>query len=401
MAAQLLIADLFPQKYIDACADLGLRVDYRPKLTADDLASQIGEAAILVVRSTEVRADCIAAGRNLALIVRAGAGVNTIDVRAANARGISVSNCPGKNAVAVAELTMGLLLALDRRIAENVADLRAGRWNKAEYSKAKGVFGRTLGVIGVGQIGREVIRRARVFGMNVAAWSRSLTPDDARLLGVQFAPSVRELVPSCDAVSIHLALNPETRGIVSRDLLALMKPGAIFLNTSRAELVDEAALIEAVQQGRIRVGTDVFAGEPEGKSGQCSLRLAQTAGVYGTHHIGASTEQAQDAVAQEVLAVLKEYVIRGSVRNWVNRAKETPASCQLVVRHFDKPGVLANVLADLKEANLNVQEVENVIFEGGTTACCTLRLDAVPPDEVMSRIRSRSDEVIQASLVRL
>ena len=139
---------------------------------------------MLVVRSTKVTAAALHSGA-LKLVVRAGAGYNTIDVAAASRRGIYVSNCPGKNSMAVAELAFGLILALDRRIADNVAALRQGQWNKKEFSKARGLFGRTLGLIGLGQIGREMVPRARAFGLRVVAWSRSLTPESARALGVE------------------------------------------------------------------------------------------------------------------------------------------------------------------------------------------------------------------------
>jgi D-3-phosphoglycerate dehydrogenase len=398
---KILIADSFPQSYISEVSNLGVETQYKPKLKAEDLAANIGDASILIVRSTEVRADCINAGKRLSLIIRAGAGVNTIDVKAANTRGIYVANCPGKNSIAVAELTMALLLSLDRRVVENVTDLRNGKWNKSEYSKADGVFGKTIGVVGVGQIGRELITRAKAFGLHVIAWSRSLTPEKAEKLGIEYAASVEVLVPRCDIISIHVALKPETRNLISRNIIRAMKPGTIFLNTSRAEVVDESALREAVAAGTLKVGADVFSNEPEEKSGPYSHPLASMPGVYGTHHIGASTNQAQNAVAAEVVAIINDYLHHGSVRNWVNRAKKTATRWQLVVRHFDKPGVLANVLDDLKSSKINVQEIENVIFEGQQTACCTMKLDARPTEEILAQIQNRSDEVIQASLVEL
>ncbi len=397
----VLIADAFPEKYIADINGLGVKVEYKPKLKSEELASNIGDANILVVRSTEVKADCISAAKNLSLLIRAGAGVNTIDIKSANARGIYVTNCPGKNSIAVAELTMGLLLALDRRIADNVSDLRAGKWNKGEYSKADGVFGKTLGIIGVGQIGLEVISRAKAFGLDVVGWSKSLTPEKAATLGIRFAGSVNELVRQADIISVHVALKPETRGLIGKEIIGLMKPGTIFLNTSRAEVVDESALADAVRSGKIKVGTDVFFGEPEDKSGQFKSEFASLPNVYGTHHIGASTEQAQNAVAEETVAIISEFVKHGNVRNWVNRARKTAAACQLVVRHYDKPGVLANVLGDLKASRINVEEMENVIFDGGQTACATIKLQQKPSDEVLSKIRMRQDEVIQASVIEL
>ena len=255
-----------------------------------------------------------------------------------------------------------------------------------------------MGIIGVGQIGREVIVRAKAFGLKIIAWSRSLTAEEADRLGVARAASLEELVPQCDILSVHLALKTETRGIISKDLIEHMRPGTILLNTARAEVVDEDAVAAAVEAGRIRVGTDVFAGEPEDKAGTIRSRLAGLPGVTGTHHIGASTTQAQDAVAEEVVRIVDRYKQYGEVPNWVNRQRTTAATWQLVVRHFDKPGVLANVLSELKAAGINVQEVENVVFEGAKTACCTLRLDARPSAATVDAIAARRDEVINALL---
>ena len=170
---KVLIADKFEQSGIDGLKAAGCDVLYEPDLKDEALTAAIASsgADVLVVRGTKVTAPMLDAGR-LALVVRAGAGYNTIDVAAASRRGIYVSNCPGKNAIAVAELAFALILSLDRRVPDNVAELRAGRWNKKEYSKAQGLFGKTIGLLGVGSIGREVIRRAAGFGMPVVVWSR-------------------------------------------------------------------------------------------------------------------------------------------------------------------------------------------------------------------------------------
>lgn len=398
---KVLIADKFPERYVKAVRQLGHEVVYEPGYKATDLPAKIGDAEILVVRSTEVTAETINASKNLSLIIRAGAGTNTIDKKAASAAGIYVSNCPGTNSVAVAELAMGLLCALDRRIVDNVNDLRAGRWNKGEYSKADGLLGKTLGVVGVGMIGKEVIARARAFGLKIKAWSRSLTPEKAAELGVEYVAKLADLVPACDVISVHLAQTPETKGLISKDLIAAMKPGAIFINTARAGVVDPAALAEAVKAKKIRVGTDVFANEPEGKDGAFSDELGQLPGVYGTHHIGASTEQAQNAVAAETVRIIKVYGETGRVENWVNRMQKTPAKYQLVVRHQDKAGVLAEVLAIIRESNVNAQEIENLIFDGAKAACCTIQLDSALGAESLAKINGLTGRVIHASQVAL
>lgn len=398
---KIVVADKFPEKYIDKLKSLSTGVDYNPKLGANDLADAAGDANVLIVRSTVVNEKCISQSKELSLIIRAGAGVNNIDLKAASAKGIYVANCPGKNSIAVAELAMGLILAIDRKIPDNVLDFRDKKWNKALYSKADGLFGKKLGVVGTGKIGLELIKRAQSFGIEVYAWSRSLTPETAGLIGANFCKSLEDLVDVCDIVSVHLALKPETRGIISKDIIGKMKPGTIFINTARAEVVDEDALIEAVEEGTLKAGLDVFSDEPEQKDGEFSSRLQGVKNIYVTHHIGASTEQAQNAVAEDAVDIVRGYIQEGRVRNWVNRSKATEAKWQLIVRHYDKPGVLANVLAVLKEGDINVQELENVIFDDNIAACCTMQLDARPTDGMLEQIRRRTNEVISAMLVNL
>src|SRR2546421_11197415 len=183
---KILIADKFEQSGRDGLQALLCEISFQPDLKDEALVEAITKEQpdVLVVRGTKVTEPMLAAGP-LKLIVRAGAGYNTIDVAAASRRGIYVSNCPGKNSIAVAELAFALILALDRRIADNVITLRQGQWNKKEFSKARGLYGRTLGLIGTGQIGQEVIKRAHAFGMTVVAWSRSLTTERAAELGVE------------------------------------------------------------------------------------------------------------------------------------------------------------------------------------------------------------------------
>ena len=260
---RVLIADKFEQSGLDGLAAAGCEVTYQPGLKDQALAEEVelSRPDALVVRSTKVTEAILSAGA-LKLVVRAGAGYNTIDVAAASRRGIYVSNCPGKNSAAVAELAFALILALDRRIPDNVIALRAGQWNKTEYSKARGLLGRTLGLIGVGQIGREMIPRARGFGLHVAAWSRSLTLQIAKDLGVDYKSAPEEIAAGSDIVSVHVALNPRTRGLIDANFFGYMRPGAYFINTSRAEVVDQAALSRAVREKGIRAGLDVFASEP-------------------------------------------------------------------------------------------------------------------------------------------
>lgn len=393
------LADKLPYSALATLSELGLDVHSEPQTTTADLDKGLSSAQILIVRSTVVSEPCIKNSPNLSLIIRAGAGVNNIDMDAAGRFGIYVANCPGKNAIAVAELTMALILGLDRFIGDNVSDFRSGMWNKSAFSKADGLYGKTLGVIGTGKIGQEVITRAKAFGMNVAAWSRSLTDEMADELEVERKESVIEVAKVADILTVHLAMNAHTKEIISREVLSALKDGSFFINTSRAGVVDEEALIEELKSGRLKAGLDVFSDEPEFKSGEFTSRLQGVPNLYITHHIGASTQQAQNAVADDAVDIVRGYVQTGEVRNWINRLKQTEAPWQLVVRHFDKPGVIANVMSELKQANINAQELTNVIFDGGATACCTIQIDTEPSEEMLKSIRTRQDEVISATLI--
>jgi len=356
------------------------------------------------VRSTQVTAPMLEAGA-LSLVVRAGAGYNTIDLPTASRRGIYVSNCPGKNAIAVAELTLALILALDRRVADNVIELRAGTWNKKEYSKAKGLFGRTIGLLGYGNIGQEVARRAHAFGMPVLVWSRRFNTGKADAadepIPLLLAATPEEVAERSEIVSVHLALSNETRGLVSRSVIGKLKPGSYFINTARAEVVDYAALESAIREKNIRVGLDVFAGEPTGAVGEFKEAIASLANVYGTHHIGASTDQAQEAIAAETVRIVRSYKETGKVPNVVNLAKKTPATHMLVVRHRDRPGVLAHVFDHLRSGNLNVQETENIIFEGAQAAVARINLDGPPTDALLRKIQDGSTDILDLHLVTI
>ncbi|HKC24769.1 MAG TPA: NAD(P)-dependent oxidoreductase, partial [Thermoanaerobaculia bacterium] len=332
---------------------------------------------------------------------RAGAGVNTIDLKAASQRAIAVSNCPGKNSIAVAELAWGLILALDRRIAEQTADLKNGVWNKAEYGKAKGLAGRTLGVVGLGSIGREVVKRAKAFDMPVVAWSRSLTDADAQRLGVSRAESIHALALAADVVTVHLALTKETRGLLNAAFFGAMKEGAHFVNTSRGEVVDEVALKDAIERKGVRAGLDVFEKEPGGGTGTFEDPIARIPGVTGTHHVGASTEQAQNAIAAETVRIVRAFKETGSVPNAVNLCERSPATHLLSVRHLDRVGVLAHVFGELRAAGINVEQTENVVFDGAEAACARIQLDKQPEPEVLERIRSGTGDVLSVSLTSI
>jgi len=236
--------------------------------------------------------------------------------------------------------------------------------------------------------------------MRVVAWSRSLTPEVATALGVERLESPEAVAAECDALSIHLALKPETRGLVGASVFDALKPGAYFVNTSRAEIVDQSALERAVTEKGIRAGLDVFDGEPATATGTVESPLFALSGVYGTHHIGASTDQAQSAIADETVRIVQSFKETGRVPNVVNLAEKSPATHSLVVRHFDRVGVLAHVLGELRAAGINVQEMENIVFAGAEAAIARIHLDSAVPEETLRQITA-SEDVITAEVIDL
>jgi D-3-phosphoglycerate dehydrogenase len=310
---RILVADS-----LDPSAVAGLEGDghgcvVEPALTAETLPDAIGGFEAVVVRSTKVTSAAIDAGTDLRLVVRAGSGTNTIDCPAATTAGVAVANVPGRNAVAVAELTLGLLLAVDRRIPDSVVALREGRWEKKELSKgARGLQGSTLGIVGLGSIGLAVAERARAFGMTLLALERPGRPqstvDQVAALGIRLVDSLPALAAEVDVLTLHIPAGPGTAGVVDEEVLSSMRPGAILLNTSRADIVDPAALLRALDSGRLRAGLDVFPDEPATGSATWSSPIAAHPAVVGTHHVGASTQQSQVSVARGVVEVVEAFV---------------------------------------------------------------------------------------------
>ena len=321
---KILFADAFPPPRLERLRGDGHECELAPALTGEALPGAVPGFEALVVRSTRVGAAALEAADSLRLVVRAGAGTNTIDTRRARELGIDVCNVPGANALAVVELTMGLIIAADRWIPDNVADLRSGVWNKKRYSRARGLFGRSLGVVGTGAIGTAVAERAAAFGMRILVLARPHHSDaiEARLaaIGATQLRSLGDLAEKSDFLTLHVPGGARNRGLVDRDILARMRPGTVLVNAARSEVVDEPALLEALDTRGIRAVVDVFDGEPASGEARFDSALARHPSVYGTHHIGASTEQAQLAVADGVAGVIAAYV-DGKVINCVNAAQ--------------------------------------------------------------------------------
>ncbi len=316
----VLIADKSPDWFVEKLQAAGCNVMWEPTLEAEALTEAIvaHKPVALVVRSTKVQKPQLDAASGLKFIIRAGAGFNTIDYVYAKELGIAVCNCPGMNASAVAELAIGHLINMDRQIADEVADLRGGAWAKKTYAKAAGLRGKTLGVLGMGNIGQLTARIAQAMFMDIIAWDPFLSQEKADELGVTKTEDILEVARVADAVSIHLALVPPTKDLVGAEFIGAMKPGAFLINTSRAGIVVKDALVAGIQEKGIRAGLDVFWDEPAANDKDFGDDIVNLPGVYGTHHVGASTAQAQDAVSEEALRVVEQFMAEGTFRNHVN-----------------------------------------------------------------------------------
>ena len=393
---KVLIADTLSTKAIAALEAKGVDIISNPDLKAEDLSEVIDNSNVLIVRSTKVYAETIEAGKSLELIIRAGAGVNNIDLEKASSSGVYVSNCPGKNSDAVAELALGHIIACDRRIVDASLDLRSGNWKKKVYQNAAGLRGRTLGIIGLGSIGSALAKIAKGLDMRVIAWSRSLTPDKADELDLVYCASIADIAANADVVSVHLAVTTDTKQLLSNDFFNKMKDGAIFVNTSRGEIVDTAALRKAIDDKALRVGLDVFENEPG--SGIVEFDQTDLADLITcTPHIAASTNQASEAIADEVVRVVDSLIKTGKPINSVNSRHKTEDGTILMIRHYNRVGVLASLLDALREAEINVEDMENNIFNGSAAAVASLKLDKMPSADVINDISS-NEFIIQISI---
>jgi len=319
----ILIADKFEAAGLQKLTAMGCNVTQDVDLSGDSLTQAVRDSAaeVLIVRSTEVNEATLDAGTGLKLVIRAGAGFNTIRYEYARTKNVAVANCPGMNSIAVAELAFGLMLALDRRIVDNTVDLRKGVWNKKEYSKvsrARGLKGRTVGIVGLGQIGAGIARRAKAFEMDLLYFDVIDYPELEKELGIRKV-DLDTLYKESDFITLHVPMNEKTKHMVSTAQFAMMKPTALIINCSRGGVVDQAALVKALDEGRIAgAGLDVYETEPGAADKAFADPVMKHPKVYGTHHIGASTEQAQLAVAEEVVRIVENLKNAGAVLNCVN-----------------------------------------------------------------------------------
>ena len=326
----------------------GIAVDYKPGLSEDELAGVIGEYDALVIRSgSKVTAKVIAKADKLRVIGRAGIGVDNVDVPAASKKGIIVMNTPTGNTVTTAEHAISLLMSLARKIPQATASMKAGKWEKNKF-EGREVAGKTLGVVGMGNIGRIVAYRAQGLKLNVIAFDPVLTQDKASSLGVELV-SIDELITRSDFITIHAPLTPQTKNLFNKDAFAKMKKGVMIVNAARGGIVHEGDLEVAIKEGKVAgAALDVFEKEP------CDPEhpLLKLDNVIATPHLGASTAEAQDRVALEIAEQVAEFCTTGAIRNAVNVPSLTGDAAEKIAPYLVLARKLGTLLGQLGSVDI-------------------------------------------------
>lgn len=386
---RILVADLFSPEGIEEMKKMGHEVVYEPKVVGPDFVKKIAEVMpiVLVVRSKKVTKEVIDADPKLEMVIRAGAGFDTIDVDHCSKKGIYVCNCPGKNNVAVAELAVGLIIAVDRRIPENDKYSKEGKWEKGLYAECNGLKGRTLGLLGIGFVGKEVCKRCLAFDMKVIAYDPFLSKEQVEAMGAIKVDNWQDLVKTADVISVHVPANKETTGMINKDFLGLLKPDTILINTARGELVveeDILARLDAVKG--FYYATDVIKGEPAEKKAAFETKLGKHPKVIATHHIGASTKQAETAIGIEAVRMVKEYGTSKKVENCVNLAQDIKTTHAICIKYTNEVGVLGALLTEFAKFTLKIQEVKNEVFKGRFACASAIHFtgDIAKKDELIA-----------------
>jgi D-3-phosphoglycerate dehydrogenase / 2-oxoglutarate reductase len=318
-------------------------LDVRTNLSPEELREALKEYDGIAIRSaTKLTAEVLKGQPRLKAIVRAGVGVDNIDLSAATREGIVVMNTPAGNTTSTAEHTIAMLMALSRNIAPAAATMRAGSWDRKKFTGTQ-LAGKTLGVIGLGRIGQAVAQRARGLEMRVIGYDPFLSAERAAEQGIEIVREVDELIPECDFFTVHTPLTDETRGIINAERIAKMKPGSRIVNCARGGIVDEDALADALESGHLAgAALDVFVSEPPGE-----CRLTQLPGMLTTPHLGASTEEAQELVAVEAAEILIGYLVRDEIRHAVNMVPISAAEMNDMKPYLDLSHRLGVLLSQL------------------------------------------------------
>lgn len=387
---KILVACELPESALDQLRLLAPEVIHAPHVASEELPTRLKDVGVLVVGMLRVTPDAIQQAGSLQMIVHAGEGPGEIAVEAASNAGVFVTHCPGVQGEAVAELAMGLILALDRRIVDYTVALRDGHWIRGELADARGLAGRTLGILGYGSVGHLLARRALAFDMRVLAWAPHVGTLPPGELEVTVCGWPRELARACEIVVV-LGPPDEADVIVDAEFIDSMRPGAYLVHVGGPALVDRAAVRNAIETKGLRVGLDVFATDPGAESTRFRCALCESPNVIATQHVGAITAQALAATADEVTRVVTAFMVTGDVTNCLNLCERSPATWQLVLRIRDQVGVMAAILEAVRADGINAQEISSRVFTGAKAAWCTIALDERPSTEALEMIRGLPD----------
>jgi D-3-phosphoglycerate dehydrogenase / 2-oxoglutarate reductase len=310
---KVLVSDNLSPKGIEILKNAGLEVDLKPGMKPEELKSCIGDYQGLIIRSaTKVTAEIVDAAKKLMVIGRAGSGLDNVDRTAATKKGVVVMNTPGGNTITTAEHTIALMVSLARQVPQATMSMKAGKWEKKKFMGME-LFNKTLGIVGIGNIGREVAKRMQSFGMKVIAYDPFLNEDMAKTMGVEKV-DLQELFKRSDIITVHTPLTPETKYLINKDTIKIMKPGVRLINCARGGIINEKDLYEALVEGKVAgVALDVLEKEPPENNLLLSLDS-----VICTPHLGASTQEAQENVAVAVAEQVVDYLIHGTIRNAIN-----------------------------------------------------------------------------------
>ncbi len=365
--SRVLICDKLESQGIDLLRQSGIELDERTGLTGETLKEALRAADGVIVRSqTKITADLLDNPGKLRAIVRAGVGVDTIDVGAATRKGVVVMNTPGGNTFSTAEHTISMLMSLSRHIPAADASLRSGKWERNKFMGTQ-LAGKTLGVVGLGRIGREVARRAAGLDMKIVGFDPFLSPERAGQLGIEAVADIEQLLPRCDYLTVHTPLTDETRNLLDAARLAKMRKGARVINCARGGIINEEALAEALKSGHIAgAALDVFVQEPP----PADHPLLKLPNVVVTPHLGASTHEAQLSVALEAAQLLIDFLQKGVIQHAVNMAAVDRAEMEELRLYIDMARRLGLLHAQMCQGAIRKAE----LFYRGEVARKSTRL---------------------------
>ena len=388
-AIKILFGCNVPEEILEEFRALGTELIYEPNIAPDRLEKIVGDTNILVISRNRISPEIIAAGHELQMIIRAGTDVSNISVQQASEAGIFVCNCPYKDATAIAELTFGYLLSVDRRLFAHVQASRQQKPGVIPKLEALGLAGRTLGVLGYGPVEKEIIQRALAFEMKVNAWSpASLTPEIAAERKIGFCDRPRDVARDSDMLSVYISPQNQAAHLVDVDLLESMRPGASLVYIGHPGALDLSALADVASRRDIRVAYDISAPQlTAGDVGRFIARLQALPNVIGTYGLADRTHQSREETAREVLRIVREFILNGKVLNCLNLIEYNPAMWQLLMRLKDRVGVLASVMDVLRADGISMEDITSHLFTGAQAVWITMAVDERPSAEALAAIR--------------